>query len=125
MGASQSKTAEPIIFYNQSPPLQPFSPLETQQEAPKKHVSAESKEKIEALVQKRVAEELNRLRQQQEQNNQQTYSELAKKNIENDYNSIAMKEDIEDMIAKMKRTPPADIPKDIAERQEALIVCYR
>ncbi|PHZ15508.1 uncharacterized protein RHIMIDRAFT_89690 [Rhizopus microsporus ATCC 52813] len=36
-----------------------------------------------------------------------------------------MKEDIEDMIAKMKRTPPADIPKDVAERQEALIVCYR
>lgn len=54
-------------------------------------------------MQKRVAEELNRLRQQQEQSNQQTYSELAKKNIENDYNSIAMKEDIEDMIAKMKR----------------------
>ena len=54
-------------------------------------------------MQKRVAEELNRLRQQQEQNNQQTYSELAKKNIENDYNSISMKEDIEDMIAKMKR----------------------
>ncbi|EIE86911.1 hypothetical protein RO3G_11622 [Rhizopus delemar RA 99-880] len=123
MGASQSKSAQPIIFYNQSSPLQ-FPPLE-EQHTPKKATSAESNEKIEALVRERVAEELKRLKEQQEQVNQEAYGQLARKNIENDHNSIAMKEDIETMIEKMKRSAPAEIPTEIAERQEALIVCYK
>lgn len=123
MGASQSKSTQPIIFYNQSSPLQ-FSPLE-EKPTPKQPVSTESNEKIEALVKERVTEELSRLKAQQEQKNNQAYGQLAKKNIENDHNSIAMKEDIETMIQKMKRSAPANIPTEVAERQEALIVCYK
>lgn len=98
-------------------------------------------------MRERVAEELKRLKEQQEQVNQEAYGQLARKNIENDHNSIAMKEDIETMIEKMKRfdenkrkkkrkcfrlifsiecrSAPAEIPTEIAERQEALIVCYK
>lgn len=65
--------------------------------------SAEYNEKIEQLVRERVAEELKRTRDQQEQVNKSTYGELAKKNIENDHNSVAMKEDIETMIQKLQR----------------------
>lgn len=54
-------------------------------------------------MRERVAEELKRLKEQQEQVNQEAYGQLARKNIENDHNSIAMKEDIETMIEKMKR----------------------
>jgi hypothetical protein len=35
--------------------------------------------------------------------NKSAYGELAKKNIENDHNSVAMKEDIESMIQKLQR----------------------
>jgi hypothetical protein len=35
--------------------------------------------------------------------NNSAYGELAKKNIENDHNSVAMKEDIESMIQKLQR----------------------
>ncbi|KAI9281946.1 hypothetical protein BY458DRAFT_531380 [Sporodiniella umbellata] len=123
MGASQSKTTEPIIFYNQSSPLQ-FNPLE-EKPASKQNVPIESNEEIEAAVRVRVAEELNRLKAEQDQVNKQAYGQLAKKNIENDHNSIAMREDIEGMIQKMKRSEPASISKEIADSQEALIVCYK
>jgi predicted nucleotidyltransferase len=65
--------------------------------------STESNEKIEKLVRERVAEELKRAREQQEQVNQSAYGELSKKNIENDHNSVAMKEDIESLIQKLQR----------------------
>ncbi|OBZ84336.1 hypothetical protein A0J61_07613 [Choanephora cucurbitarum] len=124
MGATQSKTSEPVIFYNQSSPLQfPqtfVEPVETKQ--PPAEVS---NEKIEQLVRERVAEELKRAKEQQEQVNRRTYGELAKQNIQNDHNSIAMSEDIEGMIQQLKRSAPSDIPDVIAKKQEALIVCYK
>lgn len=73
--------------------------LFTQQPA----VSAESNEKVEQLVRERVAEELKRARSQQEQVNKRAYGDLAKQNIDNDHNSVAMAEDIDNMIQKLQR----------------------
>ncbi|KAI8636673.1 hypothetical protein BD408DRAFT_425756 [Parasitella parasitica] len=128
MGATQSKSSEPVIFYNQGSPLQFSQGFE--QNTPKNDkqpaaVSAESNEKIEQLVRERVEEELKRVRSQQEQVNKRTYGDLAKQNIDNDHNSIAMAEDIDGMIQKLQRSTPSEIPKAIAESQEALIVCYK
>lgn len=66
-------------------------------------VSAEINEKVEQLVNERVAEELKRAKSQQENVNKQAYGELAKQNIDNDHNSVAMAEDIDNMIQKLQR----------------------
>jgi len=66
-------------------------------------VSAEINEKVEQLVNERVAEELKRVRSQQENVNKQAYGDLAKQNIDNDHNSVAMAEDIDSMIQKLQR----------------------
>ncbi|KAI7895584.1 uncharacterized protein EV154DRAFT_413288 [Mucor mucedo] len=124
MGSTQSKSAQPVIFYNQSSPLQ-FSQAVEEPVKSTKEVPAISNEKIEKLVRERVAEELKRNRDEQEKVNQRAYGDLAKKNIQNDHNSVAMSEDIENMIQKLQRSAPADIPANIAERQEELIVCYK
>ncbi|KAI9477768.1 MAG: hypothetical protein EXX96DRAFT_568111 [Benjaminiella poitrasii] len=122
MGAKQSKSSEPVIFYNQNSPLQGLDePIQTKKEP----VIVESNEKIEKIVQERVVKELQRMREQQEQADRHNYDELAKKNIENDHNSIAMTEDIENMIEKLKRSTSSDISSVVSERQEELIVCYK
>lgn len=54
---------------------------------------------MEELVRQRVAEELKR----EKTNNDQAYSELAKSNLEKDYNSVAMGTDIENMIQRVQR----------------------
>ncbi|KAI7902564.1 uncharacterized protein BX663DRAFT_509680 [Cokeromyces recurvatus] len=125
MGAKQSKSSEPIIFYNQnSNPLQ-FNQGFNEPVMENKKEPVVSNEKIEQLVRERVVQELQRLKEQQEQVNKRSYDELAKKNIENDHNSIAMAEDIENMIQKVQRTAPSDIPPTVSKRQEALIMCYK
>ncbi|CAO3630782.1 unnamed protein product [Mucor hiemalis] len=102
MGATQSKTTQPVIFYNQSSPLQ-FAQQEEPIKNEKKPVaSVESNEKIDQLVRERVAEELKRAQQQQEQANKRAYGDLAKQNIQNDHNSVALGEDIGSMIQNCK-----------------------
>ncbi|GAA5808642.1 hypothetical protein MFLAVUS_002035 [Mucor flavus] len=124
MGSTQSKSAQPVIFYNQSSPLQ-FSQGYEEPVKTKEEPISVSNEKIEQLVRERVAAELNRKKQEQEKANNRVYGDLAKKNIENDHNSIAIGEDIDSMIQKLQRSAPAEIPALIAERQEELIVCYK
>ncbi|CDH49005.1 hypothetical protein RO3G_11622 [Lichtheimia corymbifera JMRC:FSU:9682] len=124
MGTTQSKTAsEPIIFYNQSVPTQ-FSQgfietLETRKK-PTQESNTRS-EDVEELVRQRVAEELKR----EKVNNDQAYSELAKSNLEKDYNSVAMGTDIENMIQRVQRSSRKELPAEIAERQEAVVACYK
>ncbi|KAI9357193.1 hypothetical protein BD770DRAFT_389242 [Pilaira anomala] len=124
MGSTQSKSAQPVIFYNQSSPLQHSQGYEEPVKNKEEPIPV-SNEKIEHLVRERVAQELKRQRDEQEQANKQAYGDLAKKNIQNDHNSIAIGEDIDTMMQKLQRSTPADIPAVIAERQEALIVCYK
>ncbi|KAI8335754.1 hypothetical protein BC941DRAFT_354718 [Chlamydoabsidia padenii] len=114
MGATQSKS-EPVIFYNQNVPLQ----------ASTKSTQPSSSEDVEKLVRQRVAEELERAHQQQQELNQQLYGDMAKQNIDNDRSSVALGSDIDNMIKRVQRSSPKDIPSDIAERQEALVVCYK
>lgn len=66
-------------------------------------VSAKMNEEVEKLVNERVAEELKRAKSQQENVNKQAYGQLAKQNIDNDHNSVAMAEDIDNMIQKLQR----------------------
>ncbi|KAL1935299.1 hypothetical protein VTP01DRAFT_4439 [Rhizomucor pusillus] len=124
MGSTQSKaTSEPIIFYNQNVPLQ-FSQgfVESLESRRKSSAGGTSNEDVEEIVRQRVAEELKRL---QEQESQREYGELAKANIDKDYNSVAMGTDIQTMIDRIKRNAPKEIPADIAEHQEAVVACYK
>ncbi|KAI8093721.1 uncharacterized protein BX664DRAFT_330408 [Halteromyces radiatus] len=123
MGATQSKT-EPVIFYNQNVPLQ-FSQglvdsLETRQKS-SQPAPAHTSEEVDNLVRQRVAEELERTHQQQ----QQLYGDIAKQNIDNDVSSVALGTDIKNMIQRIQRSSPKEIPAEIAERQEALVLCYK
>lgn len=54
-------------------------------------------------MRKRVAEELQRAKQQEDEVTRRSYGDLAKQNIENDYNSVAMGTDIENMIKRIQR----------------------
>jgi hypothetical protein len=54
-------------------------------------------------VRERVQQELAKRKDQQDVSNQRAYSNLYKNNIDNDHNSVALKEDIEGMIEKLKR----------------------
>ncbi|KAI8145825.1 hypothetical protein BJV82DRAFT_510808 [Fennellomyces sp. T-0311] len=126
MGTTQSKTAsEPVIFYNQNTPLQFSQGFVDSLETRKKVMSSESNvrsEDVEEQVRKRVAEELARAKAQEEQ---LSYGELAKSNIEKDHNSVAMGTDIENMIQRIQRAAPKEIPSEIVERQEAVVACYK
>ncbi|KAL0091159.1 hypothetical protein J3Q64DRAFT_1710435 [Phycomyces blakesleeanus] len=129
MGAQQSKS-EPVIFYNQNVPLQFSQGLVDSLETRTKSAPAASSqqvrpEEVEERVRERVAEELKRVQEKQEEINQRVYSDMAKKNIDNDQNSVVLGADINNMIEKIKRTPAKAIPAEIAERQEALVVCYK
>ncbi|KAI8381419.1 uncharacterized protein BYT42DRAFT_566459 [Radiomyces spectabilis] len=129
MGATQSKS-EPIIFYNQNVPLQFSQGLVDSLEARKPKSAATDApkarpEEIEAIVRQRVEEELKRAQQQQEEVNKRAYNELSKKNIENDHNSVVMNSDIETMIQRIKRSPAKEVPAEIIERQEAVVLCYK
>ncbi|KAI9312837.1 hypothetical protein BX666DRAFT_2030718 [Dichotomocladium elegans] len=130
MGTTQSKTAsEPIIFYNQNVPLQ-FSQglvdsLETKKQAATSSENNTRPEDIEAIVRQRVAEKLEHAKAEAEKDHQQAYSALAKSNLEKDYNSVALGTDIENMIQRIQRTTRKEIPAEIAERQEAVVACYK
>ncbi|ORZ23203.1 hypothetical protein BCR42DRAFT_458664 [Absidia repens] len=115
MGATQSKSSEPVIFYNQNVPLQSSKSTST----------TGSSEDVESVVRQRVAEELEKVHQQQQELNQQIYGDMAKQNIDNDRSSVALGTDIDSMIKRIQRSSPKDIPADIAERQEALVLCYK
>ncbi|KAF7729629.1 hypothetical protein EC973_004002 [Apophysomyces ossiformis] len=116
MGAQQSKSSEPVIFYNQNVPLQTASSSEASNVRP---------EEVENIVRQRVTEELQRAQEQQEELNKQIYGDIAKRNIDHDHNSVAMGADIESMIQRIQRSPAKEIPADVAERQEAVILCYK
>jgi hypothetical protein len=58
---------------------------------------------VEGVVRERVAEELNRIREQQEEANNRLTSELSKKNLESKHNAVAINADIEDMIKRVQR----------------------
>ncbi|KAI9497818.1 hypothetical protein BDB00DRAFT_867945 [Zychaea mexicana] len=127
MGTTQSKTAgEPVIIYNQNVPLQFSQGLVDSLESRKKSSESSARsEDVEEQVRKRVAEELGRAKSQQNDVNEQSYSELAKSNIEKDHNSVAMGTDIENMIQRIQRSSPKDAPAEIVERQEAVVACYK
>ncbi|KAI8069343.1 hypothetical protein BC940DRAFT_297487 [Gongronella butleri] len=123
MGATQSKQSEPVIFYNQNVPLQ-FSQglvdsLESRQKAPA------TSEEVENIVRQRVAEELSRTQSQDQSLKQQLFDDIAKQNIDSDQNSVALSSDIQNMIQRIERSSPKAIPADVAERQEALVLCYK
>ncbi|KAG0169167.1 hypothetical protein DFQ28_003940 [Apophysomyces sp. BC1034] len=130
MGAQQSKSSEPVIFYNQNVPLQ-FSQglvdsLETRTKTASSSESSNARpEEVEHIVRQRVAEELQRAQEQQEEINKQIYGDIAKRNIDNDHNSVAMGADIDNMIQRIQRSSAKEIPAEIAERQEAVVACYR
>ncbi|CAO3590989.1 unnamed protein product [Absidia cylindrospora] len=99
--------------------------LETLSKSLKSTSTAGSSENVESVVRQRVAEELEKVHRQQQELNQQLYGDMAKQNIDNDRSSVALGTDIDNMIKRIQRSSPKDIPADIAERQEALVLCYK
>jgi hypothetical protein len=58
---------------------------------------------VEGVVRQRVAEELNRIREQQEETNNRITAQLSKQNLESKHNAVAINADIEDMIKRIQR----------------------
>jgi hypothetical protein len=58
---------------------------------------------VEGVVRLRVAEELNRIREQQEETNNRITAQLSKQNLESKHNAVAINADIEDMIKRIQR----------------------
>jgi hypothetical protein len=100
------------------------------------------------VVRERVAEELNRIKEQQEEANNRITAQLSKQNLESKHNAVAIGADIEDMIKRVqryfvmksvetqhrgsysirilfKRSTSSKLPADIKESQQAVIECYR
>ncbi|KAJ2961523.1 hypothetical protein NQZ79_g3229 [Umbelopsis isabellina] len=139
MGAQQSRP-EGIIIYNENVPLQRAKPTSTSGKPPLPH-------EVEGVVRERVAEELNRIREQQEEANNRLTAELSKKNLESKHNAVAINADIEDMIKRVQRflstlikttnettysddillCRPASkqLPAEISQKQQAVVECYR
>ncbi|ORX56780.1 hypothetical protein DM01DRAFT_1382218 [Hesseltinella vesiculosa] len=122
MGATQSKS-DPVIFYNQNVPLQ-FSQglvdsLESRQKAPA------TTEELESIVRQRVAEELSRNQQKEDDMKQQLFNDIAKQNIDNDQSSVALSTDIHNIIQRIQRASTKEIPTEVIDRQEALVLCYK
>ncbi|KAG2178697.1 hypothetical protein INT44_001850 [Umbelopsis vinacea] len=131
MGAQQSRP-EGVIFYNENVPLQ-FSqnlvdslesrakrskPVANTGKAPLPH-------EVEGVVRERVAEELNRIKEQQDEANNRITAQLSKQNLESKHNAVAIGADIEDMIKRVQRSTSSKLPAEIKESQQAVIECYR
>ncbi|GAB5590242.1 hypothetical protein Unana1_05142 [Umbelopsis nana] len=131
MGAQQSRP-EGVIFYNENVPLQFSQNLVDSLESRAKRArpaAASGKtplpHEIEGVVRERVAEELNRIREQEEETNNRITAELSKQNLESKHNAVAIGADIEDMIKRVQRPSSKKLPAEITESQKAVIECYR
>ncbi|KAL1914999.1 uncharacterized protein VTP21DRAFT_7704 [Calcarisporiella thermophila] len=122
MGSGESKP-ETLIFYNSDVPIRFSADLVHQLEAERGNVSA-SREDIERQVRARVQEELKRLHEQQEELREQSARELEQKNSTHLGNAVVTERDIEAMIEKTKKYEQREIPREVKERQEAVIACY-
>ncbi|KAI9329693.1 hypothetical protein BD770DRAFT_449626 [Pilaira anomala] len=121
MGSTQSKQ-EPVIFYNPNVPLQ-FSNslvhnLEKKVEQTTEKIEARQ---VEAMVSQRVAEELEKLKQDESKLKEKFYTELTEnKNV----NANTTNTDIEAMIQRISRTSAKELPAEIQKRQEEVVACY-
>ncbi|KAI8884521.1 hypothetical protein K501DRAFT_217363 [Backusella circina FSU 941] len=120
MGASQSKS-EPVIFYNPNVPLQFSQSLvdSFEKKAEQTPEKLESRQ-IEALVNQRVAEELQKVKSTESEMGEKLY--LVDQQTEN--NALESQQDIETMIGRIKRSSAKELPKEVQERQDAVIACY-
>ncbi|KAI8974985.1 hypothetical protein BDB01DRAFT_805609 [Pilobolus umbonatus] len=127
MGAQQSKTQEPIIFYNPNVPVE-FSQgfvQNLEKKVDNKPEKIESRQ-VEELVRQRVNEELEKLKKNESQLKEKLYVDLADKNLEKgELNSVKLDSDMESMIDRIKRSSAKDLPEYIKSRQDAVITCYR
>ncbi|KAG2174348.1 hypothetical protein INT43_004371 [Umbelopsis isabellina] len=131
MGAQQSRP-EGIIIYNENVPLQFSQNLVDSLESRAKRTKPTSTSgkpplphEVEGVVRERVAEELNRIREQQEEANNRLTAELSKKNLESKHNAVAINADIEDMIKRVQRPASKQLPAEISQKQQAVVECYR
>ncbi|KAL9541250.1 hypothetical protein MBANPS3_009231 [Mucor bainieri] len=129
MGASQSKTtqqAEPVIFYNPNVPLQ-FSQslvgtLEKKAEQTTERVQARQ---VESLVRQRVAEELEKIKQNESELSEKFYIQLTEENAEKDnLNAVATNNDIESMVQRISRSSAKELPASVKKCQDEVIACY-
>ncbi|KAK4521160.1 uncharacterized protein ATC70_013105 [Mucor velutinosus] len=128
MGASQSKTtqAEPVIFYNPNVPLQ-FSQslvgtLEKKAEQSTERVQARQ---VENLVRQRVAEELEKIKQNESELSEKFYIQLTEENAEKDnLDAVAINNDIESMVQRISRSTAKELPAQVKTCQDEVIACY-
>ncbi|CAO3637044.1 unnamed protein product [Mucor fragilis] len=129
MGASQSKTTqqtEPVIFYNPNVPLQ-FSQslvgtLEKKAEQTTERVQARQ---VESLVRQRVAEELEKIKQNESALSEKFYIQLTEENADKDnLNAVATNNDIESMIERISRSSAKELPAQVKKCQDEVIACY-
>ncbi|KAG2192408.1 hypothetical protein INT46_007887 [Mucor plumbeus] len=130
MGASQSKTQqeqkEPVIFYNPNVPLQ-FSQslvgsLEKKAEQTTERVEARQ---VESVVRQRVAEELEKIKNNESKLKEKFYIQLTEENAEKDnLNAVTTTKDIESMVERISRSGAKELPAQVKKCQDEVIACY-
>ncbi|KAI7904071.1 uncharacterized protein BX663DRAFT_551124 [Cokeromyces recurvatus] len=127
MGLVQSKTQqEPIIFYNPNVPLQFSQSLVGSLEKKVEQSTEKQQERhIEHIVQQRVAEELEKIKQKEAELKKEFHVELKEQNAEkDDLNALDMNEDIEAMIKRIARSGIKELPAKVKQCQDEVIACY-
>ncbi|KAG2195480.1 uncharacterized protein EV154DRAFT_526092 [Mucor mucedo] len=122
MGSSASKPQEPVIFYNPSVPLQ-FSTSLVQNLEKKAEQTTEKTQarQVEAIVQQRVTEELEKLQQEQAQLKEKFHVELSD-NV--NATAPAVNTDIQAMVDRISRSSAKEVSPEIKKAQEEVVACY-
>ncbi|KAI8975696.1 hypothetical protein BDF20DRAFT_822612 [Mycotypha africana] len=127
MGATESKPQqEPVIIYNPNVPLQ-FTPNlinSMEKKAEQLPARVESRQ-MEDIINKRVKEELEKIKKAEHSLQQKFYLELSEKNQSNEAGSKETLDDVETMIQRIMRSGTKELPPKVKECQEQVIQCYR
>ncbi|GAN04824.1 DUF1690 domain-containing protein [Mucor ambiguus] len=80
---------------------------------------------VESLVRQRVAEELEKIKQNQSELSEKFYIQLTEENAEKDnLNAVTTNNDIESMVQRISRSSAKELPAQVKMCQDAVIACY-
>ncbi|KAI9282298.1 hypothetical protein BY458DRAFT_486611 [Sporodiniella umbellata] len=119
MGLSQSKAQqEPVIFINPNVPVQFTSSfINTLEKNVEKAPEALKSRQVEALVQIRVNEELEKMKLAE--------SEISSTLATKEPPTIKTNHDLDATLKKIQRVNAKEVPAIIKEQQDKLVACYK
>lgn len=134
MGSAPSKASPEagVVFQNSAIPIQFSNPLV--QSLDSRETSDSSRDlDMESTIQKRVSEELTRLRDAESKALAQTSYELSLQNIaaesKSELNSVILSADLEDLKKQLQRRVPqqneSELVKQVNQRKLAVVTCLK